>query len=359
MISLQTYLTSAKNMIEAVSLVVMGNEAADLDSMASSIAYAYLFTLKNPDSPALPVMPVARGDFHLRTEAVFVMNEAGIGSDDLVFIDDVDFSKLMDGAGLVLVDHNALAPALEKFSDKVVGILDHHHDEGLFPEANPRIIQPTGSATSIVAKEFLDQDVTISREVAILLFGTILLDTVNLDDSAGRVTDADKEIAEKLQPLCPLPRQEYFDKVQQAKFSVEGLSTNDLLRKDYKEWVLGQTKLGIGSALLQLKEWAQMDGDLAAGFDAFCQERNLDLLLSMNAYTDPDFNRDLAIYCQTEGEHEKLLAYLQEKGLDLESIEIEGQEKDSPGFIGFYKQGNLGISRKKMQPILAAYFGQD
>ncbi len=357
--TLQTYLSSAKSKTADAGLVVMGNEAADLDSMASSIAYGYLCTLQNPDTPALPVMPIPRADFHLRTEAVFVFKEAGINLDDLVFLDEVDLDGLMSGAGLVLVDHNVLAPGLEKFSNKVVGILDHHNDEGLFPEADPRIIQSIGSCTSLVAREFIARGITLSREVAILLCGTILLDTVNLDDKAGRVTDADKEIAAKLLPLCPLSQQEYFDKVQLEKFNVQGLSTNDLLRKDYKEWTLGQIQCGIASALLPLKEWAQMDGALAAGFAAFTKDRGLNLLLSMNAYTDPGFNRDLVIFCQTEEEHDKLLGYLQEKGLDLKPIELAGQKQGETGFVGFFNQGNLGISRKKMQPLLAAFFEEN
>lgn len=359
MISLQTYLSSVKTGIADVGLVVIGNEAADLDSMASSVAYGYLRTLQNPDIPVLPVMPIPRADFHLRTEAVYVFKEAGINPDDMVFIDEVDFSSLMDGAGLVLVDHNIPAPDLEKFSHKVVGILDHHNDEGLFPEADPRIIQTIGSTTSLVAREFFDGSVTVSREVAVLLCGTILLDTVNLDDKAGRVTDADKEVAARLLPLCPLSQQEFFDKVQEEKFNVQGLSTNDLLRKDYKEWTLGGTRCGISSALLPIKEWAQMDRALAVGFGAFTKDRNLDLLLSMNAFTDPDFNRDLVIFCRTEDEHGKLLGYLQEKGLDLEPLEFEGQNQGATGFIGFYHQGNAGISRKKMQPMLADYFSED
>ena len=356
MISLQNYLSSAKSKVAETSLVVMGNEAADLDSVASSIAYGYLHTLQNPEEVVLPLMPIARADFHLRTEAVFVMKEAGINPEDLIFNDEVDVSSLMTGSGLVLVDHNTPAPAIEKLNPQVVGIVDHHNDEGKFPQANPRIIQTIGSTTSIIARLFLDADLAVSEELAILLGGTILLDTVNLDDSAGRVTDADKEMAAMLLPLCPLPQEDFFARVQEAKFSVQGLSTNDLLRKDYKEWVLGKTKCGIGSALIPITDWAQMDDDLASGFAAFSESRQLDMLLSMNAFTNPDFQRNLVISTKDEAELDKLVTHLQEKGLELEPVTIEGQKDTDAMCIKFFVQGNLGISRKKMQPILAEYF---
>ena len=357
MISLSSYLASIKTKIAEASLVVIGNEAADLDSMASSVVYGYLRTLQNPKMTVLPVMPIPRADFHLRTEAVYVFKAAGINADDLIFFDEVDFNSLMANADLVLVDHNAPSASLEKFSSKVVGILDHHVDSGLFPDANPRIIETIGSNTSLVAREFFDGGIEVSKEVAILLYGTILLDTVNLDEKAGRVTDADVEIAEKLLPISTLSQQQYFDKVQEEKFNVQGLSTNDLLRKDYKEWTIGTTKLGIASALLPIQEWAEMDNNLATEFGQFTQSRNLNILLSMNAFTDPDFKRHLVIFSESKDEHDKLFTYLQSNGLDLKALEIAGQDQGDHGYIAFYQQGNLGISRKKMHPLMGEYLG--
>jgi len=158
-----------------------------------------------------------------------------------------------------------------------------------------------------------------------------------------------------LLPLCSLSQQEYFDRVQEEKFSVQGLSTNDLLRKDYKEWIIGSTKLGIASALLPINQWAEMDSNLAAGFGKFTQGRNLNILLSMNAFTNPDFKRDLVIFCASEEEHDKLFAYLQTNGLDLKPVELTGQNQSDTGFIAYYQQGNLGISRKKLHPLMDQY----
>jgi len=356
--TLKTYLTAVKTRKTNPDLIIMGNEAADLDSMASSIAYGYLHTLKTPGAAALPVMPIARADFHLRTEAVFVMKEAGINPDDLVFFDEIDAASLLVKTPLVLVDHNSPSPELEKFQPKVTGIVDHHSDDGNFSDAQPRIIQTIGSTTSIIARLFMDAGFTISSELAVLLGGTILLDTVNLDDSAGRVTDADKEIAAHLLPLCPLSREDFFSQVQKAKFSVQGLSTNDLLRKDYKQWMLGKTLCGIGSALIALEDWARMDSDLSRGFEDFTVERKLDILFSMNAFTNPDFHRHLVIYTKTQAEHDRLLVFLQENGLDLKLMNLEGQKKDGAGYIQFYEQGNLKISRKKLHPILKDFFNE-
>ncbi len=353
--SLQNYLATARADLTDTRLVVMGNEAADLDSMASSIAYGFLCSRLSPPVATLPVMPIARADFILRTEAVYVFQEAGIPLEEVIFLDEVDLDGLLTNAELMLVDHNVPGSGLQKFSGRVSGILDHHKDEGLFTGAVPRIIQTLGSTATLVARQFQKNKIAIPPEVAILLIGTILLDTVNLDKEAGRVTDADREVAALLLPLCPLLREDFFNKVQEAKFNVRGLTTNDLLRKDYKEWQLTAIRCGIGSALLPVADWCAMDNDLAAGFAAYADTRQLDLLLSMNAYTNPGFQRDLVIFSPDKKRHDALLAFLNDNGLALTPLSCPDQQPAATGVISFYSQGNLGISRKKLQPLLSDF----
>jgi len=357
MSSIQKYLSAAKANKNDAKMIILGNEAADLDSMASSITYGYLLSLLDADSFVLPVMPIPRADFKLRTEAVYVFNVAGVNLEDVVFYDEVDFHTLMEGgADLVLVDHNKLSPALEKYNTNVSGVLDHHIDEGLYEDAAPRVIELVGSTTTLIAAKFNKAGIAIEEDVALLLAGTILLDTVNLDPAAGRVTDTDEEVAAKILPLCPTSRQEYFDNIQREKFSVAGLSTRDLLRKDYKEFQFGSAHCGIGSALLPISQWQEMDDNLHAGFADYAKKGQLDVLLSMNAYTNPDFNRDLVIYCSTKEGHDTLLDYLQNNSLELTTIDFPSKQQEGEAFISFYHQGNLGISRKKLQPLLANFF---
>ena len=53
--------------------------------------------------------------------------------------------------------------------------------------------------------------------------GTILLDTVNMSEAAGRKTVTDEVIADRLASLCPeIDRQRLFDGIQSAKFDISG-----------------------------------------------------------------------------------------------------------------------------------------
>ncbi len=357
MSSLQGYLVSVKAVKDTVNRIILGNEAADLDSMASAIAYGYLLSLQDPAIVSLPVMPIPRADFLLRSEAVYVFQEAGIKLENLIFFDEIDFAKCMKtGVDLVLVDHNKLGPSLEKYDSHVTAVLDHHIDEGLYGNAEPRIIRKIGSTASLVGMAFGQAGVTIPENIAILLSGTILLDTVNLDEKAGRVTDADIAIVEILLPLCPLPRDVFFNTIQREKFNIAGLSTADLFRKDYKEYHFDSLRCGIGAALLSIHQWQEIDPDLFSGVAGFAADRRLDLFLSMNTFADPGFKRDLLVYCTTKEMHDALVVYLQKNLLDLVLYGCAGNRGKGEGYIGCYRQGNLGISRKKLQPLLVELY---
>lgn len=42
-----------------------------------------------------------------------------------------------------------------KADDKVVSVIDHHADRGAYPDAHPRVIETSGSCSTLVAREML------------------------------------------------------------------------------------------------------------------------------------------------------------------------------------------------------------
>jgi exopolyphosphatase len=360
--ALNSYLFKNKGALDSEQNVhfVLGNEASDLDSMASSLLYGYFADQVLPrrdQSIYLPLINIPRADFKLRTEAVYLFAEAGVDLDNLVFADEIDLASLHESGRLhlTLIDHNKLAASQSAYHEVVRAIIDHHQDEGLYPNSEARIIEPVGSAATLVAEKIIaEKPDLIDLGTGTLLLGTILLDTVNLDPKAERVTPKDEEIAAYLLKKTARNQQELFDKLQFEKFNVASLATYDLLRKDYKEWQMGPVKCGIGSVLMPLKVWLDNDREIVAGFEKYSAERGLDLLLAMNAYTDPEFHRDLAVYSTDRELREKVVAHLKSEGIGLETIEpgdFKGKDR-----IALFVQKDLSKSRKKLQPILNAFF---
>ena len=355
---LRNYLESAKSSIlhgEKIQIVI-GNEAADLDSMASAVMYAYCKSLgasADDKTVYVPMINIPRADFKLRTEAAFLFSYAGINTDWLFFSEDIDLDA-MNKAGtleLVLIDHNKLATNQSILENAVVEIIDHHKDEELYLTASKRVIEPVGSSATLVAEALLQNENTLEAGSASLLLGTILLDTVNLDPAAQRATEKDLQIAETLLQATGANRQELFDKLQEEKFNVSSLDSHDLLRKDYKAWKLGAKNVGFASVLLSTTDWLQKDPQLSSSLAQYSDSQKLDVLIAMNAYTQPQFTRELVVYCADEGLRGKLLAFLE--GSDLGLAKIAGAVDQA---TALYSQANLGYSRKKLQPVMNDFF---
>ena len=347
-------LGSAKNV-----QCVMGNEAADLDSMASSVMYAY-FNAQNAgtagDTVFVPVINVPREDFKLRTEAVYLFKEAGIDIGLLLFMDEVDLGALKAKGRLMLtlVDHNKLASFQEQLAGCVVEIIDHHKDEGLFTGASTRIIEPVGSAATLVAEALLAKgNQRLEQGSATLLLGTILLDTVNLDPEAKRATPKDQQVVEQLLKSTGADRKGLFDMLQKEKFNVSALDTSDLLRKDYKEWKFGKIQVGISSVLLPIADWLVKDTKLSSSLDKYAKARKLDVLIAMNAYTEPQFTRELVVFCPDASLRGKLLSFLSGSDLGLAPMAASTVDKAT----ALFAQANQSYSRKKLQPLIDGFFG--
>ena len=142
--------------------LVMGNEAADLDSMACAVSYAYAASRDassrdgGVDSVAfVAVIAVPREDFALRTDAAWLFRDAGVDVAALVFADEVDPLALRDAGrlkGVTLVDHNRAAAAYESVVHLVGAIVDHHEDEGKYPSTASTTIATVGSCATLVTE---------------------------------------------------------------------------------------------------------------------------------------------------------------------------------------------------------------
>ncbi len=337
--------------------VVIGNEAADLDSMASAVTYAYFLKITGKAKRVVPLINIPLADFKLRTEAVFLFKEAGVDAENLISVTDTDLNSLYSKGNmrLVLTDHNKIGAHQETFKDAVVGILDHHADDGEYPRNAETDIRPVGSTCTLVTEKYLaEAPESIDSSIGTLLLGTILLDTVNLNPDAGRVTDEDKKAAAALIEKTGLDGKKLFDTLQFEKFNVSSLGSYDLLRKDYKEWDLNGKMCGIGSVLMSVTDWMEKDRDVVDSFEKFLKERRLDVLLAMNAFTQPEFTRNLVVYVPDQVLRSRLIEFLEGAGLELEKI--DGGDIKKKDALDIYNQKNLGISRKKLQPLLKEFF---
>lgn len=190
--------------------IVMGNEAGDLDSLVSALAYSWHLSHLNHPKKAVALLQTEEDALDLRPENALALSDAGMKHkhDDLLALDDLPYHRAQVAAkieALALVDHNTIlsnvSPILPdtlrlrvlqdssnndmrflqwKADDKVHTVIDHHADRGTFPDAHPRIIEMTGSCSTLVAREMLNHQHEVEdwpHELVDLLLSAIAIDT--------------------------------------------------------------------------------------------------------------------------------------------------------------------------------------
>ncbi|CDK29984.1 unnamed protein product [Kuraishia capsulata CBS 1993] len=365
------YLAGIKELIRSYPkggkfTLVSGNQSADLDSVISAISYAFLASQHEEfgkKSSYIPLVNIPRDDLTLRRDIEFVLKRANIEPKKLIFTDDID-EKFMSNYSIdiVLLDHNnPQGPVLKELISNrgctVTAIIDHHADEGLFLNANPRVVKTCGSCSSLVLNYWRTQfssDLVqeLFHELKGLITAPILVDTANL---THRVEDPDVAAIDFIKTLGleGAILGNYFGEISTAKSDVAGLSVRDILRKDYKEYEigtksLGNVRVGISSAVKPFTWFVREYGseELAKGVDSWRKERCLQIHMTMSSFVDETdaFHRELEFFSHDEDLVGKLKSALTEK-FDLKPFKKEQ-------LLDVYSQLDLTASRKQVAPAV-------
>lgn len=340
--------------------LVMGNESADLDSVVSPLMYAYFRhrqTAKD-DISSVPCINTQSSHLRLRPEVTYWLDEVGVDTRFLIFLDSVDLKscEMKGGLRVSLVDHNELPPSQTYLKDSVVEIIDHHADGQEFPNMGRRIVQPVGSSATLVAEEILQSMPELLNErLAKFLLGPILLDSLNLNPAKGRCHDKDILMASRLLAISPLPRDKVFAELMSKKTDPSGLSVQDLLIRDLKTWSIGDLRLGISVIPILLVPWIENNPNLFVTVEEFRLSNRFDLYLLMTYSCVPQFCREIMGRATDEDFIATLFASFLIPFLGLKPMTSTPlSAKTKQGFL-CYAQTNRGISRKKLVPQLKRY----
>jgi exopolyphosphatase len=321
---MKDFLDNNRESISKVKIVylVMGNDSADLDSMVSSLLYTWLKLKINNDSSVtyIPFIPIPREDLGLRREVVYLFQKADVSLENITFWGEGDFIALGEQGRLrlILMDHNKLPKSFSGYESLVEEIIDHHSDEGLYPYAKVRKIEPVGSTCTLVAEELFRLSAgSLEKKGAVVLLGTILLDTVNLDPNAGRVTPKDIEMVKNLLPIAQIDPDLLFETLQREKFRVSHLPAMDLLRKDYKEYTAGTIRYGMSTVPISLDVWLKKEPNLGEKLDTYRVKQKLNLLIVMLTHIEPQFQRELILISESSSILQKVEEYLSSKDIGL------------------------------------------
>lgn len=187
----------------------------------------------------------------------------------------------------VLVDHNEIKQSIDDIeAAEIIEIMDHHRLGG-FKTSNPITIttKVVGATNTIIAQKFFDDKIQIDKNLAGLMLGAILSDTLNF--MSPTTTDLDKEMANKLEKISKVKSNELYKEIVKHAKSLTSRKNIDILYDDYKNYEVNGVKIGISQAPCKDEaEFNSVKDSLLTVMDEALKTRNLDLIICM--LTDPN-----------------------------------------------------------------------
>ena len=276
---------SISNMIiEDSPVYVIGHCSPDSDTVCSAIAYARLLTKLGYTAEAAITAPVNR-------ESVYILKTAGVEAPPVM--------EDASGKSIFLVDHSEYAQAVNGMEDAhIVGIIDHH-GVGSVTTGHQVVYEarPIGATATIIWLDYLNYGIEIDKTTATLLLGAILSDTANLTGST--VTEADRQAVVKLAALAEIPDvKSFYLGLHTEALSYEGMTNDEILFSDYKEYEVSGVKFGIGMVSVidedHAREMAErMKEALPRGFESV----QVDLLYAGVGIREDDVKTDFIVSC--------------------------------------------------------------
>jgi len=306
---------------------VIGHRSPDSDTVCSAMAYARLLTALGYPAEAAITEPVNR-------ETAYILKTAG--ADAPPVLEDAS------GKSIFLVDHSEYSQAAEGMKDAhIVGILDHH-GVGTVSTGHQVVYEakPIGATATIIWLDYLNYGVKFDRETATLLLGAVLSDTANLTGST--VTEADRQAAADLAAHAEIRDiNAFYLGLHTEALSYEGMSGEEILFSDYKEYEVAGVKFGIGMVSVIDEDAAKamaerMKEALPEGF----RTKQVDLLYAQVGIREGSVKTDYIVPCD-----EQSRAY-------FEAAFPHCDENDGTSYI--FRNGGLG-RKTKFVPGMTEY----
>lgn len=215
------------------TIYVTGHKSPDSDTVGSAIAYAYLLCELGYDAKPVVLGPV-------NNETRYILNAAGLEAPMVL--------EKTAGCNMVLVDHSEYTQSAEDIQDaNIISIIDHHADGSITtPGQLIYDARPLGSTSTIVWMRCRNYGVVPDQKTAIVMMGSILSDTRNLQSE--NTTYADREAMKALSELAGIKDVDaFYQDMYEASLSYEGMTEEEIFFSDYKEYEYGGIKFSIGN----------------------------------------------------------------------------------------------------------------
>lgn len=188
---------------------------------------------------------------------------------------------------LILVDHNEKKQSIDDIEfGEVIEIVDHHRYGSFETEYPINItVKNVGSTSTIIAEKFIDDKIKIDKNLAGLLLGGIVSDTLNF--KSPTTTKLDEKVAKILEEIAGVKADEINKGLINASASLLKKRTIDIVYDDNKEFNIGSYKVGLSQAICRnYDELKAIRTPVTSYIEEVVLTQGYDLFVMM--FTDPN-----------------------------------------------------------------------
>jgi len=172
---------------------------------------------------------------------------------------------------VILIDHNERSqsvPGIE--TAEIVGIVDHHRVADLQTNLPPLMrVEPLGACSTLVARLYAEASVPVPPEIAGLLLGGIVADTLLF--RSPTVTPTDRQIASELSSVSGVDPTELGEAILDIASDIGGRSAEELVGFDAKDFQVNELRFSV--SVVETTNAAALAGRRAELVEALDQRR--------------------------------------------------------------------------------------
>ncbi len=205
-----------------MSTLIFGHKNPDTDSICSAIAYDMIKSAMGENVKACRL-----GDISKETQ--FILDYVGVQAPELI-------SEVADNQEVILVDHNEFNQSVTNIENaKIKEVVDHHRVANFNTAEQVYMnVQPVGCTATILFEIAQNNNVEITKELAIILLSAIVSDSLLF--KSPTCTTRDQETAMELAKIAAINVEEYGMELLKAGTDLSDFSAEELINIDSKEF---------------------------------------------------------------------------------------------------------------------------
>ena len=179
---------------------------------------------------------------------------------------------------IILVDHNEFSQSVKAVEKaQLLEVLDHHRINDFQTDQPVEFRNEiVGSTATIVSKIFRENQIPIPANLAGLLLGAVLSDTLMFESPT--TTQVDKDSANYLAAMANLDIEQFGREMFTSSSNIEDKTMSELINQDVKYYEIGSCKSMVSQIIVpELSSFKFKENEIQLAVDILTKKKRLDL----------------------------------------------------------------------------------